>query len=62
MQEPEAEEIMPDVDDLEIYRLVFELFDRDMSGYIDQQDLAAIALKIGQHPHESKSCFLTPVF
>jgi hypothetical protein len=45
---------MPTVGDLEVYRLVFELFDRDNSGFIENQDLAAIAVKIGLTPEEGK--------
>lgn len=37
-------DMLPSEDDLEIYRIVFELFDRDISGYIDAKDLAAIAV------------------
>ena len=45
---------MPTVGDLEVYRLVFELFDRDNSGYIDDHDLAAIAIKVGLQPEDGK--------
>ena len=41
---------MPSDDDLETYRIVFELFDRDRSGYIDNHDLAAISVKLGKDP------------
>lgn len=37
---------LPSEDDLETYRIVFELFDRDRSGFIDAHDLAAIAVKL----------------
>jgi Ca2+-binding EF-hand superfamily protein len=45
---------MPKEDDLETYRIVFELFDRDRSGAIDKHDLAAIAVKLGKQPEEGK--------
>jgi len=45
---------MPSDDDLETYRIVFELFDRDRSGFIDNHDLAAIAVKLGKDPSERK--------
>ena len=41
---------MPSDDDLETYRIVFELFDRDRSGYIDNHDLAAISFKLNKDP------------
>ena len=44
----------PSEDDLEIYRIVFELFDRDHSGYIDAGDLRVISTKLGRDPVESK--------
>ena len=43
---------MPSDDDLETYRIVFELFDRDRSGFIDNHDLAAISVKLGKDPGE----------
>ena len=43
---------MPSDEDLETYRIVFELFDRDRSGYIDNHDLAAISVKLGKDPSE----------
>ena len=46
---------MPTDEDLETYRIVFELFDRDHSGYIDNGDLAAIAAKLGRDPNDGKS-------
>ena len=46
---------MPSDDDLETYRIVFELFDRDRSGFIDNHDLAAISVKLGKDPSEGKS-------
>ena len=49
---------MPSDDDLETYRIVFELFDRDRSGYIDNHDLAAISVKLGKDPQEGKFNFL----
>lgn len=45
---------MPSDDDLETYRIVFELFDRDRSGFIDNHDLAAISVKLGKDPSEGK--------
>lgn len=45
---------MPSDEDLETYRIVFELFDRDRSGYIDNHDLAAISAKLGKDPAEGK--------
>ena len=47
--------ILPSEDDLETYRIVFELFDRDRSGFIDQHDLAAISQKLGKDPNEGKT-------
>ena len=51
-------EFRPSEDDLEIYRIVFELFDRDHSGYIDAGDLRVISTKLGRDPVESKWCQL----
>ena len=45
---------MPSDEDLETYRIVFELFDRDRSGFIDNHDLAAIAVKLNKDPSEGK--------
>ena len=45
---------MPSDEDLETYRIVFELFDRDRSGFIDNHDLAAIAVKLKKDPSEGK--------
>lgn len=45
---------MPTAEDLEVYRIVFELFDRDSSGQIDRHDMAAIAVKLGKEPEEGK--------
>ena len=47
-------EEMPSEDDLETFRIVFELFDRDKSGFIDSQDMAAISAKIGKDPGDGK--------
>ena len=47
--------VLPNEDDLETYRIVFELFDRDHSGYIDGHDLAAISVKLGKDPEEGKN-------
>jgi len=41
---------MPSDEDLETYRIVFELFDRDRSGFIDNHDLAAISVKLNKDP------------
>ena len=46
---------MPSDEDLETYRIVFELFDRDRSGFIDNHDLAAISVKLNKDPSEGKS-------
>ena len=48
-------EDLPSEEDLETYRIVFELFDRDHSGFIDKHDLAAIAVKLGKEPSEGKT-------
>ena len=48
---------MPTVEDFDIYRIVFELFDRDSSGFIDAQDLTAISVKVGLSPDEGKFIF-----
>ena len=45
-------EEMPSNDDLETYRIVFELFDRDKNGFIESNDMAAISLKLGKDPEE----------
>ena len=50
-----SQQEMPSDDDLETYRIVFELFDRDRSGFIDNHDLAAISVKLGKDPAEGKS-------
>jgi len=47
-------EKLPTEEDLETFRIVFELFDRDKSGFIDAQDLAAIAVKLQRDPQECK--------
>ena len=44
----------PTADDVETYQIVFELFDRDGSGYIDTSDLAVISSKLGRDPQEGK--------
>lgn len=51
-QNNNAQQEMPSDDDLETYRIVFELFDRDRSGFIDNHDLAAISVKLGKDPSE----------
>lgn len=43
---------MPRQDELETYRILFELFDRDMSGFIYVQDVRAIAYKLDRDPNE----------
>lgn len=45
---------MPSDEDLETFRIVFELFDRDRSGFIDNHDLAAISVKLNKDPQEGK--------
>ena len=45
---------MPSDEDLETYRIVFELFDRDRSGFIDNHDLAAISVKLNKDPSEGE--------
>lgn len=52
--EMDPNQALPSEEDLETYRIVFELFDRDRSGYIDAHDLAAISVKLGKDPEESK--------
>ena len=47
-------EQLPSKEDLETYRIFFELFDRDSSGSIDAQDMAAIAFKLNRDPEEGK--------
>ena len=49
-----SQQEMPSDDDLETFRIVFELFDRDRSGFIDNHDLAAIAVKLGRDPQDGK--------
>ena len=51
---PHSQQDMPSDDDLETFRIVFELFDRDRSGFIDNHDLAAISVKLGRDPSEGK--------
>jgi Ca2+-binding EF-hand superfamily protein len=48
---------LPDANELEMYRIVFSLFDRDGSGYIDVQDMSTISFKIGKDPNECKFHF-----
>ena len=52
--EQETNDDLPSEDDLETYRIVFELFDRDRSGFIDAHDLAAISVKLNKDPSEGK--------
>ena len=42
-----------------MYRIVFSLFDRGNSGYIDVQDMATISFKIGKDPDERKFKLVT---
>ena len=49
---------MPTAGDLEVYRLVFELFDREFSGYITEDDTKLIAIKLGFDPEQGKSFFM----
>ena len=49
VQQPEA---LPSVDDLEVYRVVFELFDRASSGYIKKHEVTSIAIKLGLVPEQ----------
>ena len=53
-EEQDSQNDLPSEDDLETYRIVFELFDRDRSGFIDAHDLAAIAVKLQKDPSEGK--------
>ena len=45
-----SEESVPTKDDVVAYRILFELFDRDQSGFITSQDVAAIAFKTDRDP------------
>lgn len=38
-----------------MYKIVFNLFDRDGSGEIDANDMATIAFKLGRDPDDRKS-------
>jgi len=40
---------------MDSYQIVFELFDRDHSGFIDESDLRDIAISLGRDPDEGKS-------
>lgn len=53
-----GQESMPSKDDIETYRILFELFDRDQSGYINAQDVAAIAFKLDRDPNEGKNILI----
>jgi hypothetical protein len=48
---------LPTAGDLEVYRLVFELFDREFSGYITEEDTNLIAIKLGFDPEQGKTSF-----
>ncbi len=39
---------------MESYKIVFDLFDKDHSGYIDQQDLKEIAISLNRDPQEGR--------
>ena len=39
---------------MDSYQIVFELFDRDQSGFIDESDLRDIAISLGRDPEEGK--------
>ncbi len=49
MQQPPSE-LLPTVDDLEIYRIVFELFDRSKIGQIQMHEMLSIVAKLGYDP------------
>jgi hypothetical protein len=51
------EYIEPSSYDLDTYRIVFELFDRDGNGYIEADDLAVISSKLGRDPQEGNVLF-----
>lgn len=44
---------------METYRILFELFDRDKSSFIDAHDLQSIAVKLNRNPEEGNDKFLT---
>jgi hypothetical protein len=48
-------EVLPTVDDLEVYRVVFELFDRTSTGYIKKHEVTSISIKLGLDPEQGKS-------
>ena len=43
---------------MDSYQIVFELFDRDHSGFIDESDLRDIAISLGRDPDEGKSLLI----
>ena len=45
---------MPSLEELEIYRIVFELFDRQKTGYIQKHEVLSIAYKLGIEPATGK--------
>ena len=45
---------LPSQQDLETYRIIFQLFDRENAGFIDAQDLAAISIKLNRDPNDGK--------
>ena len=54
LHEQRPQENLPTVDDLEVYRIVFELFDRSQIGMIRIHELASIAIKLGYDPEQGK--------
>ena len=49
---------IPSKDDLETYRILFELFDRDKSSFIDASDLQSISVKLSRDPEEGNVTIL----
>jgi Ca2+-binding EF-hand superfamily protein len=45
---------MPSLDELEIYRIVFELFDRQKLGAIQKHEIYSISIKLGYNPTDGK--------
>jgi len=50
---------LPTVEDLEIYRIVFELFDRSKIGQILMHEMLSIVAKLGYDPASCNYLFLT---
>jgi Ca2+-binding EF-hand superfamily protein len=42
-------------DEIEVYRTVFEVFDKDRSGFIEPNDLHEIAISLNKDPMRGKS-------